>query len=79
MKTNGTGIDPEELMTLPKTFALICKGSHQNTLIKQSITQARKFLKLYLDAEQLCALLWCKYMWMVIMCRKFRGVQPPQL
>jgi len=21
------------------------------------------------DAEQLCALLWCKYMWMLIMCR----------
>jgi len=43
MNTSRAGADPEELMIFPRyiqgikaTFALICKGLHQNTLIKQS-------------------------------------------
>jgi len=45
MNTSTAGAKPEELMVFPKTFkytlgikttfSLICKGFHQNTLIKQ--------------------------------------------
>jgi len=35
------------------------------------------FLKLLPDGEHLCTLLWCKYMWKLIVSRKFRGVHPP--
>jgi len=48
MNNNRAGADLEELMMFPKTAkvysrnkttsALICKGLHQNTLIKQSTT-----------------------------------------
>jgi len=42
-------------------------------------SQVEKFFKLFPDAEQLCALLCSKYMRIVVVCRKFRGVQRPQL
>jgi len=38
-----------------------------------------KILKLFPDAEHLCALLWCTFMWKLIVCRKFSGVHPRQL
>jgi len=38
-----------------------------------ALGKAEKFLKLLPDGEHLCALLWCKYVWKLILSRKFRG------
>jgi len=50
-----------------------------HTLLIVYWSKAEKFLKLFLNAEQLCAFLYSKYMWIVVVIRKFRRVQHPQL
>jgi len=43
------------------------------------LVEAEKFVKLFPEGEHLSALLWFKYVWKLIVKRKFRGVQSPQL
>jgi len=45
----------------------------------RALGEAEKIFKLLPDGENLCALLWCKYVWKLIVSQKFRGVHPPQL
>jgi len=44
----------------------------------RALDKAEKFFKLLPDGEHICALLWCKHVWKLIVSQKFRGVHPPQ-
>jgi len=56
MNTSRVGADLEQFMMFPKLLwfiqgirtVLICKGLHQNTLIKQSTTLLEQYFSIYL-------------------------------